>query len=223
MKDFFTESQTVDTPEVSFTNREGPSTVEAVRLTATMRFQRKLGQLLEDRKKAGDKAAYGTLADYCERGAQSWVSNMLSEVRATQPNLEDLENIADFFRVSVNELFRPANPKDLSADEQRVLLAFRSVPDVVQTHFLALLEAASVSTNLSVGKRLRQLRKPPITSAVYGHPLQPDAQTAGRLAAIIVQLTELLQQLTPTPPSPDVKGPLPGAGPQPPGRRRVVT
>jgi transcriptional regulator with XRE-family HTH domain len=185
-KYFFTESQSIDSSGVSFTSREETSTVVGVRrLSATQRFQRNLRWLLEERKKAGDKSAYGTLADVCEK-PQSWVSNMLHEGRATQPDLEDLENIADFFRVSVNELLRPANPKDLTGDEQRVLLAFRSVPEVVQTHFLALLEAASVSTNLLAGKRLRQLKNRRTTAGVY-----PSTDGSGQLPESASQLTAL--------------------------------
>lgn len=185
-----------------------------MRSTATARFQRKLTQLLEARKAAGDRSVKGTLASYCGREAQSWVSNMLSEVRATQPNLEDLENIADFFRVSVNELLRPAHPKDLSADEQRVLLAFRSVSEPIRDHFLALLESASLSAIAS--ERIRHLRRKreTITSPIYGGAVPPEI--AGQLAGLALQLQELAQRFTATPEAPAT---VPAATS---ARRRVV-
>lgn len=145
----------LDSLRVSFTSREEGSTVTLVPTTATERFQRKLEQLLKERKRFDPKPK-GSLADYCQRGASSWVSNMLHPIRATQPNLQDLENIADFFRISVNELLRPANPKDLSADEQRVVLAFRALPEPTRDHFLALVEAASVG---SLSDKRGQMRK----------------------------------------------------------------
>jgi transcriptional regulator with XRE-family HTH domain len=184
-----------------------------------MRFQRKLGQLLDRRKANGDKAAKGTLADYCGRDGQSWVSNMLSN-RATQPNLEDLENIADFFQVSVNELLRPANPKELSADEQRVVLAFRSVPEPVQVHFLALLEAASLNANLLVGKRLRQLRSRTITTGIDATTLEADpAAEVSRLKGFLRTLT--LDVTAALADAPDHQ-PTPGAGTTLPKRGKVA-
>jgi len=174
---------------VIFTSRENTGILGGVRLTATQRFQRRLEDLLAERKAHGDPAPKGTLASYCGKEAQSWVSNMLSEVRATQPSLEDLENISDFFQVSISSLFRPTRfREELLADEQRLVLAFRSVPDVIQTHFLAMLEAASLNANLLVGKRLRELKGRSITTGLDDAPTAPSSELA-RIRGILTQLS----------------------------------
>lgn len=59
-------------------------------------------------------------------------------------SLDDLDDIAAYFRVSVGELF-DLKQADLSGDEQRLVYAFRALPLPTQEHFLALLESASVS------------------------------------------------------------------------------
>ena len=135
----------LDPPQVSFTTGERTAIMRAVRdavtVSAYQRFQRKLTRLLEARRRI-DKSPKGSLAAYCGKSHQSWVSNLL-EQRAVHPRLEleDLENIADFFGVTISELLRPANPKELSAREQRIVLAFQSLPEPLQDHVLAVVEA----------------------------------------------------------------------------------
>lgn len=184
--------------EVIFTRCEERSILSGVRPTATERFQRKLRALLQARK-AFDPKPKGSLADYCRRDAQSWVSNMLHEVRATQPNLEDMENIADFFRVSINELLRPADPKDLSADEQRLVLAFRALPEPTRDHFLAILEAASVNARLSdkhgQPRAARSLTKRLGDTASGGPALRPVDDPGTTLRALQVYLRSLTFEL----------------------------
>ena len=142
----------LDLPRVSFTSREERSRVTTVPLTATQRFQRKLRLLLAERKHTtGDNAPIGALASYVRPQVenQSWLSNILS-ARGTQPNLNDIEGFASFFHVSVSEVLGyPANPKELSGDEQRLVLAFRALPEPTRDHFLAILEAASLNVQMS--------------------------------------------------------------------------
>ncbi len=111
-------------------------------LTAQVRFRRRLQELLRPR---GAKAA---LASYCHH-SPAWVSTLLAP-RSKQPQvtLDDLDNIAAFFRISLGELLGAPKLGELSGDEQRMLYAFRALPPITKDHFLALLEAASLGASL---------------------------------------------------------------------------
>ena len=86
------------------------------------------------------------LASYC-RKPPSWLSGFLHPgKRSARPSfhLDDLDDIAGYFRISIGELLGAAKPGELTGDEQRMVHAFRVLPHAMQDHFLAILEAASI-------------------------------------------------------------------------------
>lgn len=129
---------------LAFTGSESSAITDPVVRTAATRFQQTLRTLLAQRGRGSKRG----LADYCGRSG-AWVSNFLKP-RATQPQItiNDLDNIASYFRVSIGELLGVANPKHLSGDEQRLVHAFRVLPPAVQEHFLALIETASIGATV---------------------------------------------------------------------------
>jgi hypothetical protein len=59
-------------------------------------------------------------------------------------NLDDLDDITDYFGVTIGELF-DVPVRGLSADEQRLVLAFRALPPATQDHVLGVVEPLSVT------------------------------------------------------------------------------
>lgn len=58
--------------------------------------------------------------------------------------IDDLDDIAAYFRVSLGVLLGDPQAGELSGDEQRMLYAFRALPDETKNHFLHIIEAASL-------------------------------------------------------------------------------
>jgi hypothetical protein len=134
--------------DLPFTDSEGSGITSSVRVTPYGRFRQKLSDLLLHKR--GSKAA---LASYCKHPA-SWVSNLLApRSDDPRPSLDDLDNIAAFFSISVGELLGAAKPGELTGDEQRMVHAFRVLAEPVQIHFLALIEAASIGNRIPAGRK----------------------------------------------------------------------
>lgn len=167
-----------DTSEVTFTNGEKPAILATV-ITPYERFRRSLIALLNARK-AHQRDAKGALARYCQH-TSGWLSNLIrADHRSENPRLDvdDLTNIAAFFRVSVDELLTGVSAKDLHHDERRLIVAFRALPQSVRDYVLGVTESASLGAHLA--KRL----EPRATSAQFGKEviLQP-TEKPPRLAA----------------------------------------
>ncbi len=105
-------------------------------LTIEARFLAKLRELLRPR------GAATRLADAIGRST-SWISMITTETRHADVN--DMDAIARYFRLSLAEMTGVARPGELSGDEQRMVYAFRALPAQVKEHFLALITAASVT------------------------------------------------------------------------------
>jgi len=112
--------------------------------TVSDRLRRKLKTLLQH----GDAAALAKFSK--ERpGGQRIYAQELSYFLNNQHgrrgvNLDDLDDITDYFGVTIGELFDvPA--RGLSADEQRLVLAFRALPPATQEHVLGVVEPLSVT------------------------------------------------------------------------------
>jgi transcriptional regulator with XRE-family HTH domain len=142
-----TEPQVLDPQGIGLTNRETGATTVSV-ITVRDRFIHKLEDLLREAKQTR-RDPKKALATYCRKESASWVSNLLSK-RSANPriDLEDLWNIAGFFRVTVGELLGAPRAGQMDADEHRLLAAFRVLPDAHQDHFLALLESAALGVQI---------------------------------------------------------------------------
>ena len=163
----------------------------AVRVSATDRFVRKLEDLLREQKRhrRNPKAA---LASYCGKESASWVSNLLAK-RSTDPriNLDDLWNIAGFFRVSVNELLGAPRTNELSGDEHRLFAAFRVLPSTYQDHFLALMESAALGVQI----RKQNVQPRLGTTVESGHDVAPPGSAEADLHALRSYLTRIVVDL----------------------------
>jgi hypothetical protein len=169
------------------------SQVRIRRQSVTARTRHKLNELFGNR--AYSKTA---LASYC-RKPPSWLSNFLhpSPTRTERPSfhMDELDDIAAYFRISIGELLGAAKIGELSGDEQRLLFAFRVVPVPVQAHFLALLEQASLVPRSSAPHALltpteQGINVPPAKlSGSNAPPVQADP------SAELTQLREELTQL----------------------------
>lgn len=109
-------------------------------LTIEARFLAKLRELLRPRGTASRLAR----AIGC---SPSWVSMVIEEQRHADVN--DMEKVARFFRLSLAEMTGVARPGELNSDEQQMVYAYRALAPQVQEHFLALITAASVTARAS--------------------------------------------------------------------------
>lgn len=125
--------------DLQFSGSEICGITQPVRVTPYGRFRQKLAELLRTR---GSKHA---LAHYCDR-SDSWVSNLLvPRSEEPRPSIDDLDNIARFFDISLGELLGAAKFGELSGREQRMIHALRNLPEPLQLHAVALVEAASLA------------------------------------------------------------------------------
>lgn len=124
-----------------------------------------------------------------------------TEGRANPITLDDLDDIADYFRVSIGELF-DLRWKDLTGDEQRLVLAFRALHELTREHFLALIEAASVTTQGTLFRSAGSTRhlkgagslRQTLTPQIYGGPL-PTSDPGIELDRLRAFLTRWSQEL----------------------------
>ncbi len=165
------------------------------RLTVTDRLRSTLRRYLRDRE-----FRKGDLAAACGRNA-SWVSMLLSGERGVK--LDELDAMAEYFRVSLGELLGAAKPGELSGDEQRMVLAFRALPQVTKDHFLSVIEAASLGSSMiqnkqnRAGKTVRNLTDPTYKSASESfHAPGRQIPTAAGAADPATELARLRSVLT---------------------------
>jgi hypothetical protein len=112
--------------------------------TVSDRLRRKLKTLLQH----GDAAALAKFSQERPSGQRLYaqeLSYFLNNQHGRRGvTLDDLDDIADFFRITIGELFDvPA--RELTGDELRLLFAFRALPPVTREHFLGVIEPASVT------------------------------------------------------------------------------
>lgn len=176
------------------------------RQTVSQRLAAKLKALF----KHGDRAALVAFSHARPSGmnlSQQNLTYFLNPLdypdRPTPINLDDLDDIADFLRLSVGELF-DIKQQDLSGDEQRIVLAFRALAEPTREHFLALVEAASVTTNFVMFRSQKWRQKTAdlkrrgrssqtLSDSIYGGALS--ARVVAEIASVAARLTELSHQL----------------------------
>lgn len=99
------------------------------------------------------------LADYCGQ-EQPWLSNFLhpnpKRNKDLNPSfhLDELDDIAGYFHISLGELLGVPKPAELTGDESRLLLAFRALAVPMQSAVLALIEQAALASR--IGTTLRR-------------------------------------------------------------------
>jgi len=171
------------------------------RATVTQRLRRVMKRLFD----AEGHGAATRLAEFSARrpGGRHIRAQDLSyfkhatEGRTNPISLDDLDDIADFFRISIGELFE-VHSKDLSGLEQRLVLGFRALSTPTQDHFLALLEAASIPAQMSDNARHPKAVKSDRTSPPESRPVAPalplspsDQEFRRRLTLIVDALADL--------------------------------
>src|SRR5215218_8616049 len=115
------------------------------RLTPTQRLRAKLRVWLKPHGKAAE------LSRYSKSGGRQGLSpqEITYFLRETPKRrgivLDDLDDLAGFFHISIGELLGETKLGDLTGDEQRIIYAFRVLPEPVQTHFLSLIEQMSLA------------------------------------------------------------------------------
>lgn len=161
------------------------------------------------------------LASYCQKPA-SWLSSFLHPgKRSTNPSfhLDELDDIAAYFRIGLGELLGAPVPGELSGDETRLLLAFRGLAPATQEHVIRILEQLSLvprtlqNRPLHMPEELGQNAGTEVSS--HGRPLSsPDA-----LRYIGTILHRVMGELAEAGAATVLDGPLPSARPKesPPG------
>ncbi len=161
-------------------------------VTVSQRVRAKLFALFRDQRFNFSKTG---LAAYCQKPLP-WLSNFLhpNANRTLRPSfhLDELDDIAGYFRISLGELLGAPKTGELSGDETRVLLAFRVLPPALQEHVLRILEPLSLVSRVP----LKQSLHPPAalaqnaqTEASHGRPLPPhdaDARTLINEAMVLL-------------------------------------
>lgn len=116
------------------------------RLTVSQRLRGRLRALLSEWGTAAALARYSQASPAGTKLSTQEISYFVNETPGRKPiGLDDLDDIAAFFRVSLGELLGETRTVDLRGDEQRMVYAFRALPPTVQEHFLALIEQASLT------------------------------------------------------------------------------
>jgi hypothetical protein len=197
------------------------------RLSVTARTRQKLNTLLGDR--AYSKTA---LADYCGK-APSWLSSFLhpNPNRTERPSfhMDELDDIAAYFRISIGELVGETKIGDLTGDEQRVLYAFRVLLPRTQDAVLALLEDAAVAQKYLLPQarmRIRVQRPAGLEShgaSVVPATLQPAGEdTATELSRLRAWLSAIAVQISAAATGGAPDRPLPETGTGETRRRRLA-
>lgn len=170
------------------------------RLTVSQRTRHTLNRLL---KTPGySKTA---LAAYCQKPA-SWLSAFLhpNPNRSGNPSfhLDELDDVASYFRISLGELLGAPQAGDLTGDESRLLLAFRELPPADQDRFLGLVEKVSLIPRSALQRSLPSRRKvgitgeptqaEPTTGVEHGPPVPDAAVELARVHAAIHQALVIL-------------------------------
>lgn len=158
-------------------------------VTVSQRVRRKLFDLFREPQFSKTK-----LADYCKKDLP-WLSNFLhpNAKRTLRPSfhLDELDDIAGYFRISLGELLGAPKPGELSGDEARLLLAFRVVAPAMQDHVLRILEHLSLAPRILHTRPLHlpeELGQNAGTEASsHGRPLSsPDAETLINKAMVLL-------------------------------------
>lgn len=131
---------------LGFTCGKGRAITEPVmpRLTVSQRLRARLKTLL----KRGDQTQ---IESWSQRPGGSGIrqqelSYFLNAKEGRRGlTLDDLDDLATFFRVTVGELLGDTKTSELSSEEQHLLYAFRALAQPDQEHFLALLDKASLA------------------------------------------------------------------------------
>lgn len=92
--------------------------------------------------------------------------------------MDDLDNIASYFRIGLGELLGAPTPGDLSGDEGRLLLAFRVLAPATQDHVLRILEQLSLAPRHVPNRSLQlpaTLNENARTEASHGRSLHAPA------------------------------------------------
>ena len=142
-----------------------------------------------------------------------------SEGRTNPLTLDDLDDIADYFRLSIGELFE-LKSKDLTGDEQRLLWNFRALPDVTREHFIALLESAAVATGfvaMKQRKSLRETQPSDTTTSREVYPIASEIPAEQELAQLREDLHVLSLRLGLMASGPRQHGSIPSLSPREPG------
>lgn len=145
------------------------------------------------------------LAAYCDK-TPPWVSNLLNP-RSERPvlSLDDLVNMAGYFRLSVDELLGMPRRSEFTGDEQRMMHAFRTLPTTTQDHFLHLLESASIGAQeqralvqrgLSVRRTDTDLSAQPQGRKVRGTSLMVNADASAAVSPVPAPILDFLTRLS---------------------------
>lgn len=137
------------------------------RLTVSQRLRAKLRALL----KAGGHGTAKRLAEYANLQPQN-VSYFKTGNAADRHNpikLDQLDDIARFFRISLGELLGDTKLGDLSGDEQRLVYAFRILSPSAQQAWITVIEEASVHAQRTVFSRSNKQLLRGSKSAIENH------------------------------------------------------
>lgn len=94
--------------------------------------------------------------------------------------LDDLDDLAAATGLSIGELLSVTKKEELSAEEQRTVLAFRVLPPTLQEHFLAVIEQMSVGVRQGSGLHRGRLNRMIADSSARIPSSIPQVDTDGR-------------------------------------------
>lgn len=110
------------------------------RLPLSARLRIRLSALLEQRGSAAWLSKYTRKSPFASRGISPTALSMFLH-GTRRLHIDDLEGLAAGLNISIPELLGVPKWGDLTAHEQRVILAFRSLSSDAQAHFLGLIES----------------------------------------------------------------------------------
>lgn len=187
--------------DLDFTVREEcgiTGTVKPGRYPVSDRLRGKLRQLLRER---GDAARLAHVTEHSlNKITKQQLSYFTTNERPTAIKLDHLDELASFFRLSIGELLGAAKPGELSGDEQRLVHAFRVLPEALKLHVLAVLDQLSVSVRLGndrttqVGSMLHPGRRR-VPDAPATLPSSHDVRLGSDDDFTIEQIVDLLDKL----------------------------
>jgi hypothetical protein len=170
------------------------------RLTVSERLRGRLRDLLKPRGTATRLASYGG-------PSQQAISYFMNAQPGRDPiGLDDLDAIADFFRVDIGSLLGVTRMSELSGDEQHLIYGFRVLAPHTQDAFLIVIDQASAGHSSSSQKMLHrraglaQNAAPPNAPQVLhaGDQVPSVAPTAGpplTLSRFVEDLTGIMQEI----------------------------
>jgi hypothetical protein len=140
------------------------------------------------------RGAWAALARYLQKTPSAYRTlsgpelSMMFSTGTRGIDLDTLDDLAAFFSVPLSDILGIPNASDLSAEEQRIVHAFRVLHPTTRAHLVAIAEHLSIQVRIMESRRL-----PPGKKRVQGHESIPAWISASTIAGDYDDIRRLIE------------------------------